>query len=101
MLREETSSFTSGRLRADAGSMKNYQMSGIGSLSKRWLTTARTHVSRTREAIAAHLAPSKRPALPVRAKQFTVSWQNGFESGGQVQRKLRLTLNSTAPQPAN
>jgi RND family efflux transporter MFP subunit len=33
---------------------------------------------------------------------FTATWQNGFEAGGHVQRKLRLTLKDlTAHQPAN
>ena len=59
-------------------------------------------MSRTIEAIAAHLVSVKRPAPTARAKQLSASWQNGFESGGQVQRKLRLTFaNAVAQQPAN
>ena len=53
-------------------------------------------MSRTIESIAAHLVPVKRPALTARARQFTANWQDGFESGGQVQRKLRLTFTAVA-----
>ena len=45
---------------------------------------------RTIEAIAAHLLPMKRLATTPETKQLTANWQNGFESGGLVQRKLRL-----------
>jgi GTP cyclohydrolase FolE2 len=55
-----------------------------------------THMSRTIETIAAHLVPVKRPAPTARAKQLSANWQNGFESGGQVQRKLRLTFTDVA-----
>lgn len=47
-------------------------------------------MSRTIEAIAAHLLPMKRRAITPDAKQLTANWQNGLESGGLVQRKLRL-----------
>ena len=47
-------------------------------------------MSRTIEAIAAHLLPMKRRAITPGAKRLTANWQNGFESGGLVQRKLRL-----------
>lgn len=59
-------------------------------------------MSRTIQAIAAHMIPVKRPAPATRARQLTVDWQDGFESGGQIQRKLRFTLsNSAAFRPAN
>ena len=59
-------------------------------------------MSRTIEATTAHLVPVNRPAPTARAKQLSANWQNGFESGGQVQRKLRLTFtNAAAQQPAN
>lgn len=58
-------------------------------------------MSRTIETIAAQRMPVKHPVMAARPKQFNVSWQNGFESGGQVQRKLRLTLIGPAAQPAN
>jgi hypothetical protein len=59
------------------------------------------NMSKTLEAIAAHLVPMKRPVIAARAKQLTANWQNGFEAGGHMQRKLRLTLgNRLAHQPA-
>lgn len=52
------------------------------------------------ETIMRPTAPS--PTVPQpSATPFTATWQNGFEVGGHVQRKLRLTLaNLTTPQPA-
>lgn len=52
------------------------------------------------EAITSDMVPVKRAAIAPRGKQFTANWQNGFESGGRVQRKLRLTLADMAPQHA-
>jgi hypothetical protein len=58
-------------------------------------------MSRTIEAIMAHMQPVKRVATPGQAKRFTASWQTGLESGGRVQRKLRLAFtNVGAHQPA-
>jgi hypothetical protein len=57
-------------------------------------------MSRTIEAIIAHMA-RKRGAIPPHAKRLRANWQNGLESGGHVQRKLRLAFtNVTANQPA-
>jgi hypothetical protein len=59
------------------------------------------NMSKTIEAIAAHLVPVKRPVIAAGAKQLSAHWQNGFEAGGHVQRKLRLTLaNLAGHQPA-
>ena len=61
-----------------------------------------TNMSRTIETIAAHLVPIKRRAITPDAKQLTAQWQTGFESGGLVQRKLRLGfLNVLGQQRTN
>ena len=50
----------------------------------------------------AHVAPAKRKAIPMPAKYLTANWQTGFEAGGHVQRKLRLTfINVAVPQAAS
>jgi len=59
-------------------------------------------MSRTIEAIAAHLLPMKRRAITSDAKQLSAHWQTGLESGGLVQRKLRLGfVNALGQQRAN
>jgi len=53
--------------------------------------------------ITAHITARRRnkPAS-ANAKRVTVNWQNGFEEGGHVQRKMRLALaNLAAHQPAD
>jgi hypothetical protein len=61
-----------------------------------------TIMSRTIEAIAAHLLPMKGRAITSGAKQLTANWQNGLESGRYIQRKLRLAFsNPSAQRPAN
>lgn len=55
-------------------------------------------MSRTIEAIMPRMTPAKRRVTSVHAKRLTASWQNGFESGGHVQRKLRLVFTMTAHQ---
>jgi hypothetical protein len=57
-------------------------------------------MSKTIEGIRRHPTPPP-SAPPFAAKPLTATWQNGFEVGGHVQRKLRLTLtNLSALQPA-
>ena len=54
------------------------------------------------EAIMAHMVPPKRLTIPSGQEKATANWQNGLESGGHVQRKLRLTFtNGAALQPTN
>ena len=55
-------------------------------------------MSRTIEAIMPRMTPAKRRATPAHAKRFTASWQSGFETGGHVQRKLRLVFTMAAHQ---
>ena len=42
------------------------------------------------------MLPVKHAATAAGAKQLTANWQNGFESGGLVQRKLRLGFREHA-----
>jgi len=56
-------------------------------------------MSRTIEAIIAHMAPVKRGAMPTHAKRLTANWQNGLESGTHVQRKVRLAFANVAAHP--
>jgi hypothetical protein len=59
-------------------------------------------MSKTIEAVTEQTATVKRTATAARAKQLIAHWQNGFESGGLVQRKLRLGfVNVLAQQRAN
>jgi hypothetical protein len=59
-------------------------------------------MSRTIETIMAHIAQLKRRSMPTHAKRLMANWQNGFESGTHVQRKLRLGFtNVAAHSPAN
>ena len=59
-------------------------------------------MSRTIEAIIAHMALVKRRAMPTQAKRLMANWQNGFESGTHIQHKLRLGFtNVAAHSPAN
>lgn len=59
-------------------------------------------MTRTIEAIAAHLLPMKRRAITSDVKRLSAHWQTGFESGGLVQRKLRLGfVNVLGQQRAN
>jgi len=53
-------------------------------------------MSKTIEAIIAHIAALKRRPLPTPAKRLTANWQNGFVSGTYVQRKLRLGFTDFA-----
>ena len=55
-------------------------------------------MSRTIEAIIAHMALVKRGAMP-NTKPLTAIWQSGFETGGYVQRKLRLVFTVAAHHP--
>jgi hypothetical protein len=52
-------------------------------------------MSRTIEAIIAQVAPVQRRSMPMHAKRLRANWQNGFESGTRIQRKL------AAHPPAN
>lgn len=56
-------------------------------------------MSRTIETIAAHLIPVKRPVSTAQERQLSANWQSGLESGGHVQRKLRLTFPDAAARP--
>ena len=56
-------------------------------------------MSRTIEAIMPRMTPAKRRATPPRAKPVTAIWQSGFETGGHVQRKLRLIFTVAANHP--
>jgi len=56
-------------------------------------------MSRTIEAIIGHMAPAKRRPIPTDAKGLTANWQNGFESGTYMQRKLRLVFTNVAAHP--
>lgn len=59
-------------------------------------------MSRTIEAIIAYIAEVKRRLMPTHAKRLMANWQNGFESGTHVQRKLRLGFTIVAAHsPAN
>jgi hypothetical protein len=51
-------------------------------------------MSRTIETIIPHTGPARRGAKPTDAKRLTAKWQNGLESGGHVQCKLRLGFSS-------
>jgi membrane fusion protein (multidrug efflux system) len=53
-------------------------------------------MSRTIEAMMAHMAPVKPAAQPAQPKWLTANWQNGLESGNHVQRKLRLAFTNVA-----
>lgn len=55
-------------------------------------------MSRTIEAIMPRMTPAKRRATPPHAKRLTANWQSGFETGGHVQRKLRLVFTMAAHQ---
>ena len=58
-------------------------------------------MSRTIEAIMPRMTAARRRATPPHAKHLTAIWQSGFETGGHVQGKLRLTFtNALAPKPA-
>jgi hypothetical protein len=48
------------------------------------------NMNRIIEGNVGQMLPVKRAATAARAKQLSAHWQNGFESGGLVQRKLRL-----------
>jgi hypothetical protein len=56
------------------------------------------HMSRTIEAIMAHMAPpAKRLTASANSPRFAAQWQTGLETmSGYAQRKLRL---SSAPSP--
>jgi hypothetical protein len=70
------------------------------------LTTAdtidieRKNMSRTIEAIIGGIMRTRGDAIPTQPKQLTAIWQNGLESGGRVQRKLRLGFTTAATQRA-
>ena len=49
-------------------------------------------MSRTIEAIIQKLTQVKHAPLPPPAKHLTANWQSGFETGGPLQRKLRLVF---------
>jgi hypothetical protein len=55
-------------------------------------------MSRTIEAIMPRMTPAKRRSTPAHAKRLTANWQSGFETGGHVQRKLRLAFTMAAHQ---
>ena len=55
-------------------------------------------MSRAIEAIMPRMTPAKRRATPAHAKRLTANWQSGFETGGHVQRKLRLVFTMAAHQ---
>jgi hypothetical protein len=57
------------------------------------------NMSRTIEAIIAHTTSVKRAAVPPAVKRVTAIWQSGFETGGHVQRKLRLVFTVAAHHP--
>jgi hypothetical protein len=57
-------------------------------------------MSRAIKAIIEKVAPVKRVATPAHAKRLTANWQNGFESGSYLQRKLRLAFTNVAAQSA-
>jgi membrane fusion protein (multidrug efflux system) len=56
-------------------------------------------MSRTIEAIIAHMAPIKRNARAMPSKRLVANWQNGLESGSHVQRKLRLGFTANWSEP--
>jgi hypothetical protein len=56
-------------------------------------------MSRKIEAIMEKSAPVNRHAIRVHAKRVAAIWQSGFETGGHVQRKLRLVFTVAAHQP--
>jgi hypothetical protein len=59
-------------------------------------------MNRTIEAKIDKFAGAKSDIMPANAKRLTANWQNGLESGGHVQRKLRLGFPSLpAHQSAN
>ncbi|HST30378.1 MAG TPA: hypothetical protein VLK27_06015 [Chthoniobacterales bacterium] len=55
-------------------------------------------MSRIIEAIIWRLAEPKRVVLATQPKRLVANWQNGLESGGHVQRKLRLGFTSVPVQ---
>ena len=56
------------------------------------------NMSRTIESIAAHQLRMRRPTIVPNATKLTANWQNGFEAGAYIQRKLRLTISNRVPQ---
>jgi hypothetical protein len=54
------------------------------------------NMSRTIEAIIAHMTSVKHAAVPPAVKRLTANWQNGLEAGGRVQRKLRFVFTNVA-----
>ena len=42
------------------------------------------------EVVSGRTLPARGTAKPAQRKRLTVTWQSGLESGGHVQRKLRL-----------
>jgi hypothetical protein len=55
-------------------------------------------MSRTIEAIMEKSAPVNHHAIRVHAKRVRAIWQSGLETGGHVQRKLRLVFTMAAHQ---
>jgi hypothetical protein len=57
-------------------------------------------MSKTIEALIEKSARVNRHAIRPNAKRLTANWQSGFETGGHVQRKLRLVFTVAAHHPA-
>ena len=55
-------------------------------------------MNRTIQAIIEKSSPVNRHAIRARAKRVTAIWQSGFETGGHVQRKLRLVFTMAVHQ---
>ena len=58
------------------------------------------NMSKTIEELVGRIMPQKRAVTRAQLKHLTATWQNGLESGGHVQRKLRLDLGNVLAQAA-
>ena len=58
------------------------------------------NMSKTIQAMIERTAPTKPIEIPLKRQRLTATWQNGLESGGLVQRKLRLGFGNALAQGA-
>ena len=60
------------------------------------------NMSKTIKELVGRIMPRKPAVTRAESKGLTAVWQNGLESGGHVQRKLRLGFaNALTQRPAN
>jgi len=58
------------------------------------------NMSNTIQAMIERIAPAKPTETPLKPQRLTATWQHGLESGGHVQRKLRLNFGNSLAQGA-